>query len=83
MTDSVEHAVNELDTEHIKMMKEMTAQHNAMINMTLVSNIEIQQYLLILIFINFVMIVMIAIAYYPPYKKIEIKPEGYKPLPDF
>lgn len=82
MTDSVEYAVNELATEHIKMMKEMTAQHNAMINMTLVSNIEIQQYLLILIFINFVMIVMIAIAYYP-HKKIEIKPEGYKPLPDF
>ena len=82
MVDSVDYTVNELAREHNKMMKEITAQHNAMINMTLVSNIEIQQYLLILIFINFVMIVMIAIAYYP-HKKIEIKPEGYKPLPDF
>jgi hypothetical protein len=80
MTDSVEYTVNELAIKHNKMMEEITAQHNAMINMELCKNIEIQQYLLILIFINFVTIVMIAIAYYP-HKKIEIKPEGYKPLP--
>ena len=80
MTDSVEHAVNELATEHNKMMEEITAQHNDIISNVSI-NIIIQQYLLILVFINFVMIVMIAIAYYP-HKKIEIEPEGYKPLPD-
>lgn len=74
MTDTVEHV-------DIKMMEEMTAQHNAIISNVSV-NIIIQQYLLILVFINFVMIVLIAIAYYP-HKKIEIEPEGYKPLPDF
>ena len=80
MTDSVEHAVNELATEHNKMMEEITAQHNDIISNVSI-NIIIQQYLLILVFINFVMIVMIAIAYYA-HKKIEIEPEGYKPLPD-
>lgn len=82
MADAEEYVVNELSREHNKMMEEITAQHNAMINMELCKNIEIKQYLLILVFINFVMIVMIAIAYYP-HKKIEIEPEGYKPLPDF
>ena len=74
MTDTVEHVDN-------KMLEEITAQHDAIISNVSV-NIIIQQYLLILVFINFVMIVLIAIAYYP-HKKIEIKSEGYKPLPDF
>lgn len=81
MADAEEYVVINFATEHNKMMEEITAQHNDIISNVSI-NIIIQQYLLILVFINFVMIVMIAIAYYP-HKKIEIEPEGYKPLPDF
>ena len=82
MTNVVDFIVNEMTKEHNEMIGEMTAQHNAMLNMTLVKTIEIQQYLLILIFVNFSMIVMLAIAYYP-YEKTETQPEGYKPLSGF